>query len=264
MIGRIMIGCMVWGFVAPVWSLEPPTPDETNRGWLGVSAAAPDDALAKQLSLDGKGLLVVDVAKNSPAQAAGLEQYDVIVEFGGQPVATDAEAFARTIGDRGSGTEIPIAVIRQAKRIPLTVTLASRPNQNSWEWVYGRGPREIVTNCYAVTGRVLERGPEGQIRIDEMGNLCDLPREILTYLPEVRQARTELWNQDGSIKKKIIVKTDHASYEFEQRDNDPEIVVRRQLPDSQDQPDETTYADLDALRRSDAEAYGGICGSAAS
>ncbi len=60
--------------------------------WLGVSTDETTDALALQLGLNsGEGLVVTYVAADSPAAKAGLQKYDVLVEFGDQLLVHPAQ-----------------------------------------------------------------------------------------------------------------------------------------------------------------------------
>ncbi|MCK7515799.1 MAG: PDZ domain-containing protein [Desulfobacterales bacterium] len=58
-----------------------------TRGWLGVSIQDLTPELAKSLGLkESKGALVAQVVPGGPADKAGIEQGDVIVNFDGQTV----------------------------------------------------------------------------------------------------------------------------------------------------------------------------------
>jgi len=57
------------------------------RGWLGVTIQPLNPDLVKQFNLgDKKGALIGDVVEDSPAEKAGIERGDVIVEFDGKKV----------------------------------------------------------------------------------------------------------------------------------------------------------------------------------
>jgi serine protease Do len=55
-----------------------------------IQKVTPDIAESLGLS-DAKGALVADVVKDGPAEAAGIKQGDVIVEYDGKPVSDSAE-----------------------------------------------------------------------------------------------------------------------------------------------------------------------------
>ncbi len=68
----------------------------TRRGWLGVRIQMVTDEIAESLGLDmARGALVADVTSESPAEAAGIETGDVIVEVGLEEVVTPADVVAK-------------------------------------------------------------------------------------------------------------------------------------------------------------------------
>ncbi|MEW6585754.1 MAG: Do family serine endopeptidase, partial [Nitrospirota bacterium] len=57
------------------------------RGWLGVTIQALTPELAKQFNLtEEKGVLIGDVMEGSPAEKAGLQRGDVVIEFEGKKI----------------------------------------------------------------------------------------------------------------------------------------------------------------------------------
>ncbi len=68
------------------------------------------------------GLLISDVEDGSPAEAAGLREGDLIVEAGGEPVATFDDLSA-ALGRPDKGGVLVVRVLRGADEVELTVTL---------------------------------------------------------------------------------------------------------------------------------------------
>jgi serine protease Do len=63
-----------------------------TRGWLGVTIQNVDRNLAESFGLDRpRGALVSQLAPGGPAEKAGVEPGDVIVEFAGQAIETSAD-----------------------------------------------------------------------------------------------------------------------------------------------------------------------------
>jgi serine protease Do len=76
-----------------------------TRPWLGVGLYTVDETAVQQLDLAvEEGVLVTEVVADSPAEQAGLKQYDVIVSIGGQDVSAVEELLkvlhGSTIGQR--------------------------------------------------------------------------------------------------------------------------------------------------------------------
>ncbi|MGO4124705.1 Do family serine endopeptidase [Inquilinus sp. YAF38] len=104
-----------------------------QRGWLGVQIQALTPELAEAAGLDSaKGALVAEVQKNSPALKAGLRQGDVIVSFGGKPVAQSKD-LPRLVAETASGTAVPMEVLRDGKTQTLSVDIALQPKSGQVE-----------------------------------------------------------------------------------------------------------------------------------
>ena len=64
------------------------------------------------------GLLVVSAEPNSPAEKAGLQTGDVIVEFGGEPVSS-IDALHKLLTESRIGVKTPLTTIRHAEKLSL-------------------------------------------------------------------------------------------------------------------------------------------------
>ena len=99
------------------------------RGWLGVALQSLDDDLAERFALEGtSGALVTAILPNSPAAEAGIRMGDVIVAWNGSPVA-DPAALSFAVAGTRIGSKATVALIRDGKRVELTLTVAERPPQ---------------------------------------------------------------------------------------------------------------------------------------
>ena len=95
-----------------------------TRGWLGVSIQPLTQELASSFGLpDTGGALVSGVMESSPAARVGLKQGDVIVAYNGRPV-TRVNDLPRAVAETPVGREVPIEVVRDGKRMSLTVKVA--------------------------------------------------------------------------------------------------------------------------------------------
>jgi len=100
-----------------------------KRAWMGVSLAELTPELADGFGLqDRRGVLVQEVIEGQPAQRAGLKRNDVIVELNGEPV-TEMQKFRIRIADMPVGSRVQLVVLRDGKRVPITLTLAERTDE---------------------------------------------------------------------------------------------------------------------------------------
>jgi S1-C subfamily serine protease len=106
-----------------------------RRGYLGVAGqtVALHPRLVRAYGLPVQsGVLVASVEPNSPAQAAGLHERDIIVALDGQPVA-GVDDLHRLLAERPIGAQLPLVVIRGTERRDLEVIPEEhRPSAISW------------------------------------------------------------------------------------------------------------------------------------
>ncbi len=104
-----------------------------TRGWLGVMIQKVTPDIAESLGLeDTKGALVADVVKEGPAEAAGLKQGDVIVEFDGKPVVDSAE-LPLLVARTGVGKSVRLKIIRDKNSQEVTVKIAELKDEEQAE-----------------------------------------------------------------------------------------------------------------------------------
>jgi membrane-associated protease RseP (regulator of RpoE activity) len=101
-------------------------PLKLSEYWLGVECYPAAGPLRTQLGLPAdQGLVVERVLSDGPAAEAGLQQHDVLVTAGGQPLKTVAD-LARAV-DQAQAKELALEVIRGGQKQTITVTPAKRP-----------------------------------------------------------------------------------------------------------------------------------------
>jgi len=104
---------------------------EVTRGWLGIEPQelTPDIAVAFALQ-DVDGVLIRGVLKNGPADRAGLQVRDVVLEIDGKPTR-DGAALLSQIAGLMPGHEATLKVLRDRKPIELSVIVGRRPKPSS-------------------------------------------------------------------------------------------------------------------------------------
>ncbi|WP_435219815.1 Do family serine endopeptidase [Luminiphilus sp. nBUS_07] len=126
---------------------------EVTRGWLGVSIQDVDLDLAESFGLDRpSGALIAQVGADSPAQEAGLQSGDIILEFDGQMINTSSD-LPHVVGLIAPGSEVEAVVRRDGQNQTLQVVVGGldadeRPS------VAGRMPGADDND--AIFGMVLE------------------------------------------------------------------------------------------------------------
>lgn len=97
--------------------------ESKKAGWLGVSISDLTGENAKRIKPGtSSGALVRDVVEDSPAEAAGIEEDDVIVEFNGKAIA-DADDLTSTVRKTKPGETVSVVVYRGDQKKSLRVTV---------------------------------------------------------------------------------------------------------------------------------------------
>ncbi len=98
-----------------------------TRGYLGVMIQDINPALEKEFKLkDAQGALVGDVTPNSPAEKAGLQSGDVILEFNGKKV-TDSRHLKLEVARTQPGESVPVKILRDGSTRTVNVTTKELP-----------------------------------------------------------------------------------------------------------------------------------------
>lgn len=99
---------------------------KVRRSMMGVILAPMTPDIAEGFGLASvDGVLIQQVQPGSPAERAGVKRNDVIVEFDGQPV-NDMRKLQLKVADTPTGRAVPMVVLRDGKRVPLSVSLTDR------------------------------------------------------------------------------------------------------------------------------------------
>ncbi|HEX8297022.1 MAG TPA: Do family serine endopeptidase [Chthoniobacteraceae bacterium] len=98
-----------------------------TRGFLGIELQPLDESLAAQFKLSStSGALVTEVTAKSPAEKAGIETGDVVVEVNNKKVEGPRE-LQLMVAAIAPGTKVNVKVLRDTKERVLSVELAERP-----------------------------------------------------------------------------------------------------------------------------------------
>jgi serine protease Do len=122
------------GFAIPIDEVKTIIPQleksgRIRKGYLGVGLGDLDETAASQLGLkDSKGAVIVQVEKKGPAAKAGLQPYDIVIEFNGRKIQTSTE-LRDSVADTQAGTSVPVKIIREGKNKTINVAVSERPEE---------------------------------------------------------------------------------------------------------------------------------------
>jgi S1-C subfamily serine protease len=125
---------------------QPAAPSEEARSgqtWLGIEGADLTTSIAEAMELDSgqRGVLVIDVQANSPADQAGLLGSSKTAAIDGQEVPVGGDVITTVNGEQVDtvaslrdalqqykpGEEVTLSILRDGKSLDIPVTLGERP-----------------------------------------------------------------------------------------------------------------------------------------
>lgn len=121
------------------------------RGFLGVNIQPVNQDLAKAFKLkEARGALVAQVSPDSPAEAAGIKDGDVILKFAGKEVR-DSRHLKLMVGQTLPDTKVPVELMRDGRTEKLNVTLKELPGEQQ----LARSDREAVRDNERLAGVIV-------------------------------------------------------------------------------------------------------------
>jgi len=100
---------------------------EVTRGWFGIEPQDVDDEIARVLSLPrSEGVLIRGVQRGGPAERAGMQVGDVVLDVAGR-ATRDTPALLTRIAELPPGSSAKVTVLRDAKPLLLDVSVGKRP-----------------------------------------------------------------------------------------------------------------------------------------
>ncbi len=103
------------------------TKGSVSRGWLGILIQDVTRELAESFGMDRPGgALVAQVLPNSPAQKAGIQVGDVVLEFNNRSIS-DSSSLPHIVGRTHVGDDVTVKLLRDGKTRTLKVRIAELP-----------------------------------------------------------------------------------------------------------------------------------------
>jgi serine protease Do len=135
------------------------------RGWIGAAIQNLTQDLAKSFNYQKtNGVLVGDVTKNGPADKAGLQSGDIIVEYDGKRVS-DMNQLRNSVAATKPGTEVQIEIVRDGRRLTKTVKIGELETQG----VIAAGHESTADLGFAVQTLTPDLAARFGLETDEQG-----------------------------------------------------------------------------------------------
>jgi serine protease Do len=125
--GNVGIGFAIPASLAQGILDELKSTGKVTRGYLGVYLQDLTEELREALDLPSlDGALISEVVDDTPADKAGVQDRDVVIEFDNKKVK-DVDSFRMMVASTEIGKKVKMKVIRDGKEKTLSVTLAEFP-----------------------------------------------------------------------------------------------------------------------------------------
>jgi serine protease Do len=141
---------------------------QVTRGFLGVSVRDPEQQILEAVGLEGRsGALVANVTDGSPAEEAGLQAGDIILELNGDQINSSTD-LTRRVGNLPPGEKVRVKAFREGRERNFRVELAKRDPQNL---AMGIAPQndndEEMTEHLGVSFRALDDSARRRLGLED-------------------------------------------------------------------------------------------------
>ncbi|MEE8170503.1 MAG: PDZ domain-containing protein [Phycisphaerae bacterium] len=222
--------------------------DDSEAGgpWLGVLLAPIPPALAAQLGVEG-GILILNVAQDSPAADAGIKQHDILLSIDGQELA-GTDDLHDAVQDLTIGRVVEVEIIHAGKSETIDLKVGDQPEElHSLTYLYD-SPAWSGTRIESFSPRLFMMGEDGGLLEPDK----DSVKRFKMLIPGLRSRNAWSWSGGGDATVKVDVSEDGASTVIV-RDAEGRITVTRS--DASGESDTETYGSEEAFEDADPEAY---------
>ncbi len=203
--GNVGIGFAISGNMAQRTARDLIEYGHPRRPWLGVVIQQMTPELAEQFKRE-EGVLIAEVASESPAKEAGLEHGDLILELNGEPVEAP-DTLQRKILGREIGEEITLLIYRDGEEQEIKVTLGEVPIDEEVATVEPEEPLEPEADVFEDLGLRLQEIPAEEAA--EQHNIS--PARPVLKITEIDPASAAY--ERGFRKGDLIVEVDRRAVE---------------------------------------------------
>ena len=148
---------------------------EVKRGWLGVLIQDVTRDLAESFNMDKPhGALVARVLPDSPAEAAGFQVGDIVVQFNNQEINHSSD-LPPMVGITPIDRKVPVDIIRNGKKTVLKVKIGELPKEDEVK-VSAREPESssadriglVVADISKQVREKMELGGKGGVVVNDV------------------------------------------------------------------------------------------------
>ena len=234
------------------------TQDEP-AAWMGIVMSEVPEPLAVQLGLEDQGIMIINVAKDSPAEAAGLQKFDVLLSCEDEELSGDTAELAGIVRQHEPGDVVHCKVIRKAEPLDVTIRLGQQPAGQDIHYIYEVHPKTVVTQELKGRGQIIRKDDKGNWVIEDLGDIGE--GDISTLFLNVPGLDAlgdsfvwEMGDKDRTVN--IRITEDGKTVEIRREGDEEPITVTRTTEEAGKSDTNTrVYEDEEQLRDEDPEGY---------
>jgi len=116
-----------WSITDSKGSCFPLLSKDRGKGWLGISVQEVPHKYQRRYHLDRhEGVYVTDVAPDSPAEEAGIEEDDIILKYNGTKIK-ESSHLRRLVRRSEVGKTVELKILREGESKIVKVTIGKQP-----------------------------------------------------------------------------------------------------------------------------------------
>ncbi len=243
-----------------VWKARVKSRDmEPGGPWLGVQFGPVPKPLAAHLGTEAStGQMVMNVITGSPADAAGMQQFDVIVNIDGVATSSDIGKFLDTVRGFAVGEMHNFSLIRGGRPTQINVTIGTRPDlKKDFDYKFESATPEIAQGRLFQRGGIIHKDDDGNWSFDRLGDL-DGMKNIWQFMPHLGDDDMKFeWHGlapgDGNVFELHIEKGKNVSIKVD--DDGRFTVIRTDREDGDETTTTNTYENEEAFEKADPETF---------
>jgi S1-C subfamily serine protease len=166
---------------------------DVRRGYLGIYPEEVRSKLSQEYGFDG-GVLVGSIVEGSPAEKAGLQDGDMIVEFAGVKVE-DVSHIRQLIKDKPAGSQVELVVSRGEEKKRLNAILGAAQSAYSYSWwsdvQIPEPPKPITAEFYQEAAQDYARQVQ-ELEEQDKRSLEELKRQLKELTKQIEEMNLEI------------------------------------------------------------------------
>lgn len=232
-------------------AVEAAPPIAAGGPWLGIQFGPVPEALAAHLDAQN-AMILLNIAKDSPADQADLRQYDVVTAIDGHDMSSDASAVMDVIKELQPSQNVEIKLIRRGKPLTVSLLVGNRPEDvSNLEYKY-KSPPEVASAQIQTLAPQFYTLKNGRLLVPD----DEAFKQLQTVIPLLKdqQRQGELNALKGIQKSYSVIRQTDDGQTVEIR-SEPDGGIKVSRIDRDGDRTSKSYADADELKKDDAEAF---------